>query len=288
MDRLSILAPALLGITVWLMLFALYSVLYVLGRVPTLADGKSSQTLGPFLTGSLMWLIRPIEHLFVVRGVSPNAITFASLLLCVASGAAIGAGYLATGAWLYVGAGITDILDGRIARATGKQTKAGALFDSVCDRWGELAVFAGCAWYLRDSGWLMALMLAVAGSMMVSYTRARGEGLGLQLASGLMQRAERIIMVAVGLMVAAWFAATPAQERYASLSIGTALILCGGLASVTAIGRLIEGYRVLLAREPAAAMIETKVRTDARITRPEPVPVPAIDNPMRVTGEHTA
>jgi CDP-diacylglycerol---glycerol-3-phosphate 3-phosphatidyltransferase len=142
-DRLSILAPALLGITLLLVLFAVYTALYVMGRIPKTPDGKTSQTLGPFLTGSLMWLIRPIEHMFVVRGVSPNAITFASLVMCVASGALIGMGYLATGAWMYAAAGITDILDGRIARATGKQTRAGALFDSVSDRWGELAMFAG-------------------------------------------------------------------------------------------------------------------------------------------------
>ena len=82
---------------------------------------------------------------------------------------------------------------------------AGALFDSVSDRWGELFVFAGYVWFLHDSPWLLAVMAAIGGSMMVSYTRARAEGLGVELAGGVMQRAERIVLVAGGTLIAAWY-----------------------------------------------------------------------------------
>ena len=94
-----------------------------------------------------------------------------------------------------------DMLDGRIARASGRQSAAGALYDSVADRWAEAFVFTGLAWYLRASPWMLASLGAGFASMMVSYTRARGEGLGLSLRGGVMQRAERIILVAVGMLI---------------------------------------------------------------------------------------
>jgi phosphatidylglycerophosphate synthase len=268
-------------------MFGVYCVLCLLGKTPEVAGldrRKFTEILGPFVVRFMLWLIRPIERLFAATGVSPNLITFVSLGLCAGAGWAIAVGHLATGAWLYALAGVTDILDGRLARATGKQTKAGAFLDSVSDRWGELFVFAGCAWFLRGGGWLLAVMLAVAGSMMVSYTRARGEGLGLNLDGGMMQRAERVIVVAIGSMVAAWFDATPGQGSYATAALGTSLVLCGSLSSFTALGRWIEGYRLLMAREEAQAIEVQDLRPEAREL---PAPVPAA-NPMRISGEHTA
>jgi CDP-diacylglycerol--glycerol-3-phosphate 3-phosphatidyltransferase len=276
-ERLYILAPALLGVAFLVALLLVYTVLVVSGRTPEIQGvdrRKFTEILGPFIVRYILWVIRPVERFFVVTGVSPNFVTAISFLLCAGSGYAIAMGHLASGAWLYALAGVTDILDGRLARALNRQTKAGAFLDSVSDRWGELAVFTGCAWYLRDGGWLMAVMGAIAGSMMVSYTRARGEGLGLKLDGGMMQRAERILVVAIGSMVAAWFLADPEQTRYAAPALGAALILCGALSSFTAIGRWIEGYRKLAATEekkPAPA--------------PEAQPAP---NPMRRTGEHAA
>ena len=123
------------------------------------------------------------------------------------TGVAAGSASSARRVWLYAFAGILDVLDGRLARLAGKQTAAGALFDSVSDRWGELFVFAGYAWYLHDSPWLLAVMGAIGGSMMVSYTRARAEGLGVALSGGMMQRAERIVLVAGGTLIAAWYGA---------------------------------------------------------------------------------
>lgn len=276
MDRLYILAPALLGITFVLVMFGVYCVLCAVGRtpdVPGVDRRRFTEILGPFVVRYMLWLIGPIERAFVATGVSPNFVTFVSMALCAASGWAIAVGHLAVGAWLYALAGVTDILDGRLARALGRQTRAGAFLDSVSDRWGELAVFSGCAWYLRDGGWLMTVMLGIAGSMMVSYTRARGEGLGLALDGGMMQRAERIIVVALGAMVAAWFATAPSQHVYAAPALGIALILCGGLSAATAIGRWIEGYRTLRAQEAPPSLPPEKAASPA---------------PIRVRGEHTA
>jgi len=275
-DRLFILAPALAGIAFILLMFGIYSILCAIGRTPNIPGvdrRRFTEILGPYLVRFMLWLIGPIERGFVAGGVSPNLITFVSLFLCIGSGLAIASGSLATGAWLYTIAGITDILDGRLARATGRQSKAGALFDSVSDRWGELAVLTGCAWYLHEDAWLFTVMLAIAGSVMVSYTRARGEGLGVALDGGMMQRAERIIVVSVGSMLAAWFQAKPEDVPYAAPALGAALLLCGALASATAIGRWIEGYKLLAEKEAAAAAQR---------------PREAAANPMRISGEHTA
>jgi phosphatidylglycerophosphate synthase len=277
-ERLYILAPALIGFAFLVGMLAVYSILCALGKTPEITGvdrRKFSEILGPHLVRYMLWLIRPVERGLVVAGVSPNLITFVSLALCGFGGYAIAIGHLASGAWLYGFAGITDILDGRLARATGRQSKAGALFDSVADRWGELALLSGAVWYLRDDGWMLSALLAIAGSMMVSYTRARGEGLGLSLDGGMMQRAERIIVVGLGTLLASWFAADPDQMYLAAPTLGTALIICGGLSALTAMGRWIEGYRKLAELEVAPSKV--KVEKEA--------PAP---NPMRRTGEHPA
>ena len=81
--------------------------------------------------------------------------------MCAATGVAAGLGHLGAAVWLYAFAGILDVLDGRLARLANRQTAAGALFDSVSDRWGELFVFTGYAWYLHETPWLLAVIGAI-------------------------------------------------------------------------------------------------------------------------------
>jgi CDP-diacylglycerol--glycerol-3-phosphate 3-phosphatidyltransferase len=235
-------------------MFAVYAVRVVRGDRLGLGAYKSNTVFNSFWAGFAVWLVRPLERVLSKRQVSPNLITFASLVACIVAGVAVAFDHVAIGAWAYISGGILDLLDGRIARATGKASKGGALFDSVSDRWAELALFTGFAWSLRDDGaWLLAVMSAIAGSLMVSYTRARGEGLGLQLASGAMQRAERVILVAVGMLVAAWIGASPDTAAYMPAALGVTLAICGGLSIGTALRRWIDGQRALSAEAAAAA-----------------------------------
>src|SRR5580658_10550483 len=157
--------------------FGVYCIKCWIGSSPDPAAVKHNQVLGRFLARYLVWLLGPIERRLLGR-VSPNVITMTSLVLCAVTGVVVAVGELASAVALYAIAGILDVLDGRLARLSGKQTKSGALLDSVCDRWGELFVLMGYAWLLRGSPWLVASLAAIGGSMMVSYTRARGEGLG--------------------------------------------------------------------------------------------------------------
>jgi len=224
---------------------------------------KHNQIFGPFWAGFAVWLVRPIERALVARRVSPIVITLTSLFACAVGGVAIATDHLAAGALLYLTGGILDLLDGRLARALGRQSEAGALFDSVSDRWAELAMLAGFAWRLRDDGaWPLAVMAAIAGSLMVSYTRARAEGFGLELKSGAMQRAERILLVVLGTLLAAAFSARPSTAGYVTSTLGITLALCGGLSIWTAIGRWVEGYRALCARAVGAKLVTLRIPTD--------------------------
>ncbi len=289
MERVLILAPALVGVAFLAATFTAYCVLCAVGRTPQVAALKHNQIFGPFLARYILWLLGPLERVLLGR-VSANAITTASLLACIGAAVAVANGRLATAAWLYGLGGMFDLLDGRLARASGTQSPAGALFDSVSDRWAELALFTGYAWYLQGSPWLLAVMGAAGGSMMVSYTRARGEGLGLSLSGGAMQRAERVILVSVGTLVAAWLAAAPSTASYAPATVGVALAVCGVTATWTAIGRWIVGYRQLQAqaRPPSVATPELEP-SPAAVHVDAPAPAVVVPRqPMRPTGEIAA
>jgi phosphatidylglycerophosphate synthase len=164
------------------------------------ARRPASRLLGRYLRHYLMWMLGPWERALVALGVAPNTLTLASLVTALGAAVALGAGRFALGGWLYLGTGILDILDGRVARASGRVTAGGAFFDSVIDRYAELVVFAGLALFYRGS-WVLALVLAAAiGSVMVSYARARGEALGVDVTVGTMQRPERLFYL--GLVMA--------------------------------------------------------------------------------------
>lgn len=152
------------------------------------------------------WLVRPFWRALAAAQVPPNAITTLSLGLAIAAGVAVAAGRFALGGWLFVGAGVLDFFDGRVARETGRATAGGAALDSVLDRYVESALLVGLAWYYRDSLALLPALLALTGSLFVPYVRARGEALGATMKDvGFMQRPERILVL--GLTVA--FAPVP-------------------------------------------------------------------------------
>ena len=240
--------------------FFFYVGLCLIGRRPPRSEKRARGNAFDFFIHFFIWLIGPIERAIVSLRITPNQLTVAALLCCVGSGLAIATRHLSTAAWLYATAGALDVLDGRLARARGLSSKSGARLDSVTDRWGELIVFSGFAWFLRDSAWLLAVLLAMAGSMMVSYTRARGEALGVTLSGGIMQRAERICLVSIATLVTAWFDSVRETADFGIQVIGVALVICGVLASGTAIGRWGRGFRLLQAQERAERG-ETPVKT---------------------------
>ena len=261
MDRFYLLAPAMLLLATFGFAFTVYGVLCALGRGPVVHNVKHNQLLGPFFARFLVWLIGPLERLLYGR-VSPNAITAVSLVMCGITGAAAALGHLPGAVWLYAFAGILDVLDGRLARLANQQTPAGALFDSVSDRWGELFVFTGYVWFMHDSPWLLAVIAAVGGSMMVSYTRARAEGLGIELSGGMMQRAERIVLVTGGTLLAAWCGGDADTASLVEPILGVTMLICGAASTATAISRWVVAYRELVRR------YEARTQAEAAITAP--------------------
>ena len=142
-------------------------------------------------------------------GLTPNGLTVIGSLLTASVGVLIAQGwFVAAGVclWLF---SATDTLDGALARATGRVTVFGAFLDSVSDRYAEAAVFFGIAWYYQatvNPRGVALTYLALVGSLMVSYARARAEGVGLQAAEvGWFQRPERIVLLGVGLLLTPFF-----------------------------------------------------------------------------------
>lgn len=135
-------------------------------------------------------------------GISANGLTVLGLVIAVATSLAIASGHLLAGFFGVILTGVPDLLDGSVARYSGKAGPRGAFFDSVSDRVSDALLFGGVAWYLADEGeYLPVLVLAVlALSMLITYERARAESLGFSARGGLMERAERMVLLAVGLL----------------------------------------------------------------------------------------
>jgi phosphatidylglycerophosphate synthase len=245
-ERLVILAPALIPVAYFIVALVVFAGLCLIGQRPVTGESRKHSAFFYFFIDYFIWMLRPIERALLKNPrLTPNHLTFTALAASASAGIAIATNHMATAGWLYILAGALDVLDGRLARATGQQSKAGAFLDSVADRWCELFVFTGFAWFLRDSAWLFAVMLAVTGSVMVSYTRARGESLGIKLDGGNMQRAERIALVAIGTLITAWFNAARDTQEYGIHVIGVAMLIVGVGSAGTAVSRWVQGYRIL-------------------------------------------
>ncbi len=149
-------------------------------------------------------IIQPIIDIFIKAQVNPNTFTTIGFIVSLFAAYFFGAGSLRAGGALLLFAGIFDIFDGRIARATGQVTKFGALYDSTLDRYSEVIVFFGIAYYFIASDHMLASVaafIALGGSIMVSYVRARAEGLGLSCKVGIMQRPERVVTLGVTALI---------------------------------------------------------------------------------------
>ena len=133
-------------------------------------------------------------------GVTANAITYVSLLGALGSAFAAARGMLLTAALLLLASGILDLLDGAVARTTGKTSAWGALLDSTCDRVADALPLAGLVVLYAKWGWSALIpVVAILGGFLISYVRARSEGLGKKLPQLLMRRAERVLVIITSL-----------------------------------------------------------------------------------------
>jgi len=174
--------------------------------------------------------LQPSTQYLVKSRVSPAVLTMAGFVLNLVAAVLFATDELRWGGFMVLVAGIFDLLDGQVARAGRSETTFGALLDSTVDRYSEIIVWFGIAvsFIRADSFWTSsAVFFALAGSLMVSYVRARAEGLGETCKVGLMQRPERVIAIGVGALVG-------------KVGLEVAIWSIALLANVTAIQRVLH------------------------------------------------
>lgn len=204
----------------------------------------------------IIFVIRPLARL----GITPNMLTCLGLILSGITAVVLAQGFLFVGGWLVLFAGIFDMFDGAMARVQNAATTFGAFLDSTLDRYSESIILFGLLYYAlqhpglqdklwpvaNEQSWMIAFaFVAVVGSLMVSYTKARAEGLGLECKTGLLARPERVVLLAIGLLThtGIW-----------------ALALLAVLSNVTAVERIIVVWH---AAKNVSAQQQTHSVTDA-------------------------
>jgi CDP-diacylglycerol---glycerol-3-phosphate 3-phosphatidyltransferase len=169
-------------------------------------------------------VVRPVGQLLRRTGMSPDHLTILGILFAIAASFAIAQGALRGGLILVILAALPDMLDGALAKASGSASQRGAFFDSVVDRVTDSLLFGGVAWFFASekSPHLALLPMAIMGvSSLISYERAKAESLGLYAKGGLMERAERIIVLCVGLLFDSLL--TPILWVMLALTVATAI-----------------------------------------------------------------
>ena len=150
------------------------------------------------------WITEPLKTVLVKSRLKPNNLTWIALAISMIAAWAIATNQLVIGGFLVLLSGLFDILDGALARLTNQATRFGALLDSTFDRISDAIVFLGLLLlYIRSEGLMeiVLIFLALIAALLTSYVRARAEGLGVNCPVGLFTRTERVIILALGLLL---------------------------------------------------------------------------------------
>ena len=220
-------------------------------------------------------ILHPLVKFFISIGLTPNGVTTIGLILNVGVAVVfiIGAekgvrgdmSYIGWGGALILFAGMFDMLDGQVARIGNMTSRFGALYDSVLDRYSEMLMFLGICYYLVSHHYFISSLvgfIGLMGSLMVSYTRARAEGLGIPCKDGLMQRPERVVTIGLSALLTgivsyysgdSEFKIPGIEKSFESIAIFTLpLTLVAILANYTAIQRLKACYRYMAEQDRIA------------------------------------
>jgi CDP-diacylglycerol--glycerol-3-phosphate 3-phosphatidyltransferase len=179
---------------------------------------------------------KPVGTVLVRAGITADVLTIFGLTMSVVTAFVVGSGHLVAGVFLLFPTGLPDLFDGPVAKASGRASVRGAFFDSVADRISDAFLFGGVAWYLaaRHHGEMVLLPFAIlAVTSLISYQRAKAELLGLSAKGGLMERAERFILLGLCFIAGAISAA----------ALVPALWVFFGLLSATAAGRFVSVWK---------------------------------------------
>jgi len=157
--------------------------------------------LGRFFIDGFYSVVNPIGTMLESSKIHPHFVTATGFLLSVVTGYLFWKGHLFWGGVTLIMSGACDVLDGRLARNTNRTSRFGAVLDSTVDRYSEVFVFMGLAAFFHSAFMGAMIILAMAGSLLTSYVRARAEGMGVECKIGLMQRPERVTFIAVGAII---------------------------------------------------------------------------------------
>lgn len=204
--------------------------------------------------------VTPVGNALRRTGLTPDHLTVVGLLVGIGAAVAIGSGRLLLGLFLVVLAALPDLLDGALAKASDASSQRGAFFDSTVDRVTDAFLLGGIAWYLasEESPHMALLPFAVmAVSSIISYQRAKAESLGIEAKGGLMERAERIIAICLGLL-------------FPVLLVPILWVMLA-LTTVTAIQRFVKVWRQAAVAPITAERIEMRRsrRQSRRVARSE-------------------
>ena len=186
-------------------------------------------------------ITEPLNTALVKSRLKPNMLTWCALAISLIAAATIATNHLLIGGFLVLFSGLFDILDGALARLTNQATRFGALLDSTFDRISDAVLLMGVlALYIRSGGTteIVLIFLALFVSLLTSYVRARAEGLGINCPIGLFTRTERVIILALGLLISPFY----------KFSILIALLLLVVFGFVTVVQRLVYVWRQTKAR----------------------------------------
>jgi CDP-diacylglycerol--glycerol-3-phosphate 3-phosphatidyltransferase len=203
--------------------------------------------------------VKPLGDSLRRTGLTPDHLTIIGLVVGIGAAFAIGAGYLQLGLLLVVLAALPDLLDGALAKASDQASQRGAFFDSTVDRVTDAVLLGGVTWYVAgQSAHLTLLPFSIlALSSLISYQRAKAESLGLDAKGGLMERAERVVLLCLGLL-------------FESLLVPVLWVMLA-LTAVTAVQRFVKVWRQAQVAPVTAARIELRRsrRQSRRVARSE-------------------
>jgi phosphatidylglycerophosphate synthase/putative flippase GtrA len=251
----SALAPAILVTAYFVLGLVAYVVRWlVVGPYsdPGLERRDAGSLAGMSVRGYFGWVMFPAWVVISRANLPPHALSTLSVLLAAAAGVALGNGRFALGGWLYVFAGIVDLIDDRLARGRAAPAPGAAALETVLDRYSDAMVLCGLAWYYRDTWVLAPVLAALVGSSVVPYIRARGEASGVDMRVGLMRRAERILYLGIGCALSPIVEVilVPGDPRPLHRVAVVGVVLTAAASHLTALQRLMHMMSGLGARQP--------------------------------------
>ncbi len=229
-----------------------------------------------YLKNGALRVIEPAISVLARNNVNPNVITTVGTLLTVAAGIVYGSGHIMTAGWLMSATAFFDVVDGEVARRTGRSTVFGAFYDSTLDRIADGALMAGLTVFyatnpVHHNVYMMVVcLLAIIGTFVVSYTRARAESLGIDAKVGVMQRPERIVLLSApqalfGLFWNGW-------------------VLMGIIVLLTVTAWITAVQRIAFVRRATQHMQTKPIRVVSDLVVSDLAPETSASNPPKKTG----